>query len=136
VRYLLDVSALVAFGFQEHEFHPRMASWARKVASESEAELLSCSITELGFVRVLSQTPQYGGTVSDARALLLQLKANAAVKFVFVPDQHDISQLPLWVASPRQVTDGHLTRLAAAHNGVLATLDTKIPRAYLIPVTK
>jgi uncharacterized protein len=136
VRYLLDVSTLVAFGFQEHEFHPRVAEWARKVASVSEAEFLSCSITELGFVRVLSQTPQYGGTVADARALLLELKANEAIKFMFVPDPHDISQLPLWVASPKQVTDGHLTRLAAAHNGVLATLDTKIPRAFLIPATK
>ena len=136
MRYLLDVSALVAFGFYEHEFHPRMASWARNLARAPETEFLTCSITELGFVRVLSQTTQYGTTVADARGLLLQLKANELIKLVFIPDQHDVAQLPLWVKTPKQITDGHLERLANAHNGLLATLDTKIPRAFLIPAAK
>lgn len=136
MRYLLDVSALVAFGFFEHEFHQRVSGWARDVASAPETELLTCSITELGFVRVLSQATQYEATVSYARALLLQLKANEPVKFTFIPDQQDIAQLPLWVKTPKQITDGHLARLANAHNGVLATLDTKIPRAFLIPAGK
>ncbi len=136
MRYLLDVSALVAFGFFEHEFHQRVSAWARDVTSAPETELLTSSITELGFVRVLSQTTQYGTTVSHARALLLQLKANEPVKFTFIPDQQDISQLPLWVKTPKQITDGHLARLANAHNSVLATLDTKIPRAFLIPAAK
>jgi predicted nucleic acid-binding protein len=136
MRYLLDVNALVAFGFFEHEFHHRVATWASDVASAPETELLTSSITELGFVRVLSQTTQYGATFSNACALLLKLKANGPVKFVFIADQHDISQLPQWVKTPKQITDGHLFKLANAHNGVLATLDTKIPRAFLIPAGK
>jgi len=136
MRYLLDVSALVAFGFHEHEFHPRMASWIRDLAPAPETEFLTCSITELGFVRVLSQTTQYGATVADARGLLVELKANEQIKFVFTADQHDVTQLPLWVKSPKQITDGHLVRLANAHNGVLATLDTKITRSFLIPPGK
>ncbi|MGC1619709.1 MAG: hypothetical protein WA765_14560 [Candidatus Acidiferrum sp.] len=136
MRYLLDVSALVAFGFHEHEFHPRIASWVSDLSKARETEFLTCSITELGFVMVLSQTPQYGATVADARGILLQLKANEPVKLVFVHDHNDVSQLPLWVKTPKQVTDGHLVRLANAHNAVLATLDTKIPRAFLIPATK
>jgi predicted nucleic acid-binding protein len=133
MRYLLDVNALVAFGFFEHEFHQRVATWARELASAHETELLTCSITELSFVRVLSQATQYGATVSHARALLLQLKANEPVKITFIADQHGISQLPLWVKTPKQITDGHLAKLANAHNGVLATLDTKISRSFLIP---
>ncbi len=133
MRYLLDVNALVAFGFHEHEFHPRMASWVGDLATKSETEFLTCSITELGFVRVLSQTPKYGATVADARAILLQLKATEPIKFAFIADQHDVSQLPSWVNTPKQVTDGHLERLANAHNAVLATLDTKIPSALVIP---
>ena len=136
MRYLLDASALVAFGFHEHEFHPRMASWVRDLATRRETEFLTCSITELGFVRVLSQTTQYGAAVADARGLLLQLKANEQIKFIFIPDHHDAAQLPLWVKTPKQITDGHLARLASAHNGVLATLDTKIRRAFLIPAGK
>ncbi len=87
-------------------------------------------------MRVLSQTPQYGATVADARRLLLQLKTDDPVKIVFVSDQEDISQLPLWVKSPKQITDGHLSSLAKAHDAVLATLDTRIPRAFLVPATK
>ena len=136
MRYLLDVSALVAFGFHEHEFHPRIANWVSDLFKARETEFLTCSITELGFVRVLSQTPQYGATVAAARGILLQLKANEPVKLVFVHDQNDISQLPLWVKTPKQLTDGHLVRLANAHNAVLATLDTKIPRAFQIPAAK
>jgi predicted nucleic acid-binding protein len=136
MRYLLDVNALVALGFHEHEFHPRMASWVSDLAGESETEFLTCSITELGFVRVLSQTAQYGATVAGARAILLQLKANDPVKFRFIADSHDVSQLPMRAKLPKQVTDGHLARLASGHNGVLATLDTKIPRAFLIPAAK
>ena len=133
MRYLLDVSALVSFGFHEHEFHPRMARWVKDLSGTPETEFLTCSITELGFVRVLSQTTQYGATVADARGLLLKLKANEPMRFVFISDQHDVSQLPLWVRTPKQIADGHLVSLAAAHNGVLATLDAKIPRAFLIP---
>jgi predicted nucleic acid-binding protein len=136
MRYLLDVSALVAFGFYEHEFHARMASWAKDLESTPETEFLTCSITELGFVRVLSQTTQYGATVADARGLLLHLKANEPIKFAFISDQHDVAHLPPWVKTPKQITDGHLERLAKAHDGVLATLDTKIPRAFLIPAAK
>jgi predicted nucleic acid-binding protein len=44
--YLLDVNALVALGFINHEFHPRVARWLR---SNRAAQLASCSITELGF---------------------------------------------------------------------------------------
>jgi len=69
--YLLDVNALVALGFINHEFHDRVASW---VQSRNSPSLASCSITELGFVRVLAQAPAYGFTVAQARTLLLRLK--------------------------------------------------------------
>ena len=127
--YLLDVNALVALGFMNHEFHGRVALW---VARESP-QLATCPITELGFVRVLAQAPAYGFTVIQARTLLLRLKAPRLARFTFLPDEHDISHLPGWVKSPKQVTDGHLCELAQAHGSVLATLDESIPRSYLIP---
>ena len=58
--YLLDVNALVALCFINHEFHARVASW---VQSSNSPQLASCSITELGFLRVLAQAPAYGFTV-------------------------------------------------------------------------
>jgi hypothetical protein len=74
--------------------------------------------------------PPYGFTVAQAQGLLLKLKKSG--KFSFIPDNHDISRLPAWVKSPRQTTDGHLLELARANQAVLATLDARIPGAYLI----
>ena len=128
--YLLDVNALVALGFMNHELHHRAASW---VQSRNSPSLASCSITELGFVRVLAQAPAYGFTVAQARTLLLRLKQARASRLTFIPDEHDVSHLPGWVKTPKQITDGHLGKLASANGAVLATLDENIPASYLIP---
>jgi predicted nucleic acid-binding protein len=136
MKYLLDVNALVALGFLEHEFHPRVARWVRRLAAKGTPELASCSITELGFVRVLAQAPQYGVTVGQACHLLQRLKAAQTVRFTFIPDGQDVSHLPSWVRTARQTTDGHLAQLARANSAILATLDRSIPRAFLIPVER
>ena len=133
MRYLVDVNALVALGFLQHEFHERVALWVRSLANGTRYELLTCAITELGFVRVLSQAPHYGLTVAQSRALLARLKRQREVPFEFIADDHDISRLPPWVKSGRQTTDGHLAELAQAHNCALATLDKRIPSAFVIP---
>ena len=128
--YLLDVNALVALGFINHEFHDRLAAW---VQSQDSISLASCSITELGFIRVLAQAPAYGFTVAQARTLLLRLKEAPTSPLKFIPDEHDVSHLAAWVRGPKQITDGHLSKLATANAGVLATLDENIPGSYLIP---
>jgi uncharacterized protein len=130
MMYLLDVNALVALGFLQHEFHGRVALWVRR---KQPLHLATCSITELGFVRVLSQVPVYGFTIGQARTLLLRLKESAAPAFTLFPDSHGVSHLPAWVKTARQITDGHLAQLAKANGAVLATLDRKIPGAFLIP---
>ncbi|MFZ0732126.1 MAG: hypothetical protein WAM79_07365 [Candidatus Sulfotelmatobacter sp.] len=128
--YLLDVNALVALGFINHEFHDRLAAW---VQSQNSPNLASCSITELGFVRVFAQAPAYGFTVTQARTLLLRLKEARTSPLAFIADEHDVSHLPSWVRAPKQITDGHLSKLAIANSAVLATLDESIPGSYLIP---
>ena|SRR6516162_81010 len=130
MKYLLDVNALVALGFIHHEFHDRVAAWMR---AAQFPPLATCSITELGFVRVLAQAPLYGFTIGHARALLLRLKKASKLSLTFITDGHDISRLPAWVKTPKQTTDGHLVQLASSNGCVLATLDEKIRGAYLIP---
>ena len=125
---LLDVSALIGLGFAQHEFHERVATW---VAAQEDLSLATCSITELGFVRILPQMTASDLSVAEARALLHRLKKSQS--FRFFADDHDISHLPAWVKMPRQTSDGHLVRLARAHGATLATLDHRIPGAYLIP---
>lgn len=133
MKCLLDVSALVALGIAEHEFHERVANWIRDLGAAEPLKLATCSITEIGFVRIVAQTPQYAFNVAEARILLLQLKARHGEVFTFIADDHDATQLPRWVKGPKQVTDGHLVQLAKANEAVLATLDRGIPGAFLIP---
>ena len=128
MNYLLDVNALVALGFGNHEFHTRVSSWLR---AQQFPDLATCSITELGFVRVLAQAPAYGFSITQARTL--RLKDADVLRFTFIFDNQDVSHLPTWVRTPKQITDGHLVKLASGHGAVLATLDGGIPGAYLIP---
>ncbi|MGA3264341.1 MAG: PIN domain-containing protein [Terracidiphilus sp.] len=130
MKYLPDVNALVALGIFHHGFHDRVNAW---ITSQKGAQWLTCSITELGFVRVSARTPDYGFTVQQARTLLLRLKTNSRLAFTLLPDSNDISSLPAWVKNPKQITDGHLVQLASANGAVLATLDKGIPGAFLIP---
>lgn len=131
MTYLLDVNALVALGFMEHEFHSRVAKWVAR--AKEPPVLATCPITELGFVRVLAQAAVYGFTVAQARTLLMRLKTSKSPQFTFIPDHHSVSELPVWVKTPKHITDGHLARLASANGALLATLDEKIPGAFLIP---
>ena len=124
------MNALVARGFLNHESHARVASW---VQSSHSPQLGSCPITELGFLRLLAQAPAYGFTVAQARTFLLRLKEGRTSRLAFIPDEHDVSHLPGWVRAPKQITDGHLSKLASAKGAVLATLDENIPGSYLIP---
>jgi predicted nucleic acid-binding protein len=130
MKYLLDVNVLLALGIFHHTFHARVMAWS---LSLKDMELLTCSITELGFARVAAQAPAYGFTVEQAQTLLNSLKTKGTTLLKFLPDAVDIAQLPVWVKTPNQTTDGHLLQLASANGAVLATLDKGIPGAYLIP---
>lgn len=131
MKYLLDVNALVAFGHTEHQFYVRVAEWAAELAKNEIPKFATSSITELGFVRVMSQA--YGVSVIQAQTLLIGLKESDEYDFAFLADDHDASKLPSWVTAAKQTTDGHLVELARANNCVLATLDAKMPDSFLIP---
>ncbi|HUL17501.1 MAG TPA: PIN domain-containing protein [Terriglobales bacterium] len=136
MRYLLDVNTLLALVVWEHEFHARVASWVERLRASGIPELATCSITELGFVRVLGQAQQYRSSIAQACELLLKVKNSNAVRWSFIPDDRDISHLPRWVRTPKQTTDGHLAELAKANEAVLASLDRRIPGAFVIPQSR
>lgn len=136
MKYLLDVNTLLALVVLEHEFHARVASWVERLAAREAPQLATCPITELGFVRVLGQAKQYGSSVAQARDLLLKVKNSDAMRWIFIPDDRDISHLPRWVRTPKQTTDGHLAELATANGAVLATLDRRIPGGFVIPQSR
>lgn len=82
---------------------------------------------------MLAQVPQYQLSIDDARTLLSELRRVSGARLSFLADKNDVTYLPLWVKTPGQITDGHLSQLAASNGMTLATLDEKILNAFLIP---
>jgi hypothetical protein len=76
--------------------------------------------SELGFVRILCQAPQYHITIEQGRTLVGRLKSARKRRCIFIADAHGAEHLPHWVKTGRQTTDGHLCALAAANAATLA----------------
>ncbi len=128
MNYLLDVNALIALGITHHADHARVARWIRSLKGDT---LASCSITEIGFVRISCGGAGLIQDAAVARQLLQRLKTAAGISLL--ADANGAADLPAWVLRSAQVTDGHLVALAARHGAKLATLDTGIRGAFLIP---
>jgi predicted nucleic acid-binding protein len=130
VTYLLDVNALLALGHAAHVHHMKVAVWVSRLGPHDV--LATCSITELGFVRIGPQA-RLSPNVTAARALLEQIRGSARPPFVRFADDLGADSLPAWADTPGATTDGHLSALAAAHSARLATLDEGIPGSFPIP---
>jgi uncharacterized protein len=133
MKYLLDVNVLVALCVETHEFHSRVSRWIDNNIHSGDMEFLTCSITELGYLRVLAQTPVYSFTIEHGKQFLTQLKSSTLVRCEFLDDTHGAAELPRWVKGPKQISDGHLVQLAKAYGAKLASLDENIRGAMVIP---
>ena len=124
MRYLLDVSSLLALLWENHLSHARAQAWARG------EELAVCPITELGFLRISTQS--FGADMDDARqslsAWLQKRRPN------FIPcDERALAGRK--APTGGKTTDFYLAHLAEVHGMKLATLDENIAHhaAFVIP---
>jgi predicted nucleic acid-binding protein len=131
--YLLDVNVLLAFAYQQQTCHSRVRRWIRHVDSQQSGgwSFATCSIVELGFIRIAGGKSRLAENLTVARADLSRAKHELRV--CLLDDGLDGNQLPKWVMKSAQTTDGHLLELATYHKVQFATLDTGIPGALLIP---
>lgn len=125
MTYLLDISVLLAWLWDQHENHRRVLAW------ESGQSVATCPITELGFLRI-STSPGFGATMDQARQMLQDWLQKRQV--LFVPcDARALDG----AAAPTsgKTTDFYLANLAAAHSMRWATLDERSghPAAFVIP---
>jgi predicted nucleic acid-binding protein len=130
VRYLLDVDTLIALAHTGHALHGKAASWYASVTASARG-FHTCSITELGFLRVSVNTGLQPD-IETAKQALDALKASSCVRFELISDDLGAAQLPGFVKSPHAITDGHLLELAKKNAMQLVTLDKNIPRALFI----
>jgi predicted nucleic acid-binding protein len=134
MKYLLDVNVLVAWGWSDHVEHERTARWLALARKQKSTSLLTSAIPELGFVRVSVQRTGGSVTVREASETLGGMLRSLGATHRFLVDDRAANDFPDWCHHASRTTDAHLCRLAEAHGAKLATLDTGIPGAFLLPV--
>jgi predicted nucleic acid-binding protein len=134
VKYLLDVNVLVAWGWKEHTDHERVAKWVAFERGQPGTVLLTSPIPELGFVRVSVQRAAGAIQVKEACSTLEGMLASLGRTHSFISDDHRGTALPGWCKGAARTTDAYLLALANAHDATLASLDTGIPNAFVVPV--
>ena len=133
MKFLLDVNVLVAWGWSDHVGHERAVTWIAATRRQRSSRLLTSAIPELGFVRVSVQRTAGSVTVSQAGDTLAAMLRSLGACHGFLPDDRPAADLPEWCQRASQTTDAHLVALAAAHGARLASLDSGIPGAFLLP---
>ncbi len=124
--YLLDTNVLIALAWPNHVHHREAQAWFTR---KGAAGFRTCPMTQTGFVRISSNpafTPQ---AVTPGEALALLERVARLPGHDFWPDDislRDAIAGRLGLTGHRQVTDAYFLALAAAHGGVLATLDRSV----------
>jgi len=125
--YLLDINALVALLWTNHEQHQAAWDWFK---SHQRAGWATCPLTQAGFVRVSSNPRIFPDAPTPAKSVEI-LKANLNhPTHVFWKDEIPLAQavapLAVGFTGHQQTTDAYLFGLAIYKRGVLATFDTGI----------
>lgn len=127
MRALLDINVLLALLDADHVDHSTARSW---LTSEVKSGWASCTLTQNGFVRIMSQ-PRYPGAISPVRAADVLKRATLTEYHDFWPCGLSLLDDSVFdrtrIHGPRQVTDAYLLALAVANNGRFVTFDRGIP---------
>jgi predicted nucleic acid-binding protein len=120
VKYLLDVSALLAWEHANSPHHAAFHAWVKKTG---RTNFWTCAHTELGFLRVSMQV--FGYSLSQAADALALLKKHTG-GFV---DTAPSPRLPSWASTAAKTSDAYLTQVAHENGMRLATFDSGIKDA-------
>ncbi len=128
-RVLADVNVWLASVVQQHPHHESAIAWWRREVLPAGTEVLFCRVTQLGFLRLLSNETVMGPSRRTPRQAWRdydRLRAQSPVGFVPEPDgieetlrsqtSHEEASASLW-------TDAYLAALAQAAELTLATFD-------------
>ena len=133
MAFLLDVNVLIARIDPRHEHHEKVVRWERDNASE---HLVTCPLTQNGFVRIYGHPGYPGGPGSPAEALvelreLLNLRTHR-----FMAESLSLSDTRVFGTlagiTPKQLTDVYLLGLAVSEGIDFATTDSRVHHEAVI----
>lgn len=121
---LLDINVFIALAWPAHEHHASARHW---FLNRGRSKWATCPITQLGFVRILSN-PAFSPDALPVREALELLEKNInQPAHEFWSDSRAVPRAlkPLLrdAFGYRQITDAYLLSLAVVHKGRLATFD-------------
>lgn len=131
--FLLDVNALLALGWLDHQHHRAAKRWFTGLKSRRWA---TCPLTECGFIRIGSNPRMLAGGGDVQAALQVMMGLRRVAGHQFWPDDFSPGDDAVFphLQGHKQVTDAYLLAVAHRHKGVLATFDgaiaTLAQRAY------
>jgi len=121
---LLDLNILTALFWPAHEHHAAAHAWFR---DRAHARWATCPLTQLGFVRLVTNPAFSRDALSPAEAVELLAQNVAHAQHEFWSEGLQLSAAVQGIESRllgyRQLTDAYLLSLARQHKGVLATFD-------------
>ena len=129
---LLDVNLWVAIVWASHAHHRIAKNWF----DQEDDELVFCRVTQMGFLRIVTNPAVTGDEALSRRAawdLLEKLMADQRISFLHEPQGLDA----LWIAfskrddkSHKLWTDDYLAAFAQAANAELVTFDRALSLRY------
>jgi len=121
---LLDLNILTALLWPAHEHHDAAHRW---FAARGNARWATCPLTQLGFVRIVSNPAFSPDALSAGEAIALLGQNLTHADHDFWPDSLQVPEAMKPVESRlqgyRQLTDAYLLALARRHKGAVATFD-------------
>lgn len=121
---LLDLNILTALLWPAHEHHDAAHRW---FAAREKARWATSALTQLGFVRIVSNPSFSRDALSPAEAVALLAENVRHPGHEFWADSVQVpaavQPMEARLQGYRQLTDAYLLALAARHKGVLATFD-------------
>jgi toxin-antitoxin system PIN domain toxin len=130
--FLLDVNTLLALAWPNHVQHRTAHDWFEH---ESKRGWGTCSVTQIGFVRISSH-PAFEHHVSTQEAFQKLWEIVAVPGHAFWPEpakgcmNETMGPGLLGILTHGMVTDGFLAGIAAFNGGKLATFDRALVRAF------
>jgi toxin-antitoxin system PIN domain toxin len=130
--YLPDVNVWIALAADKHIHHNVARHWFTGIQAD---QVLFCRITQLGFLRLLTNRHVMGEEVlspGDAWRAYRALRADRRIGFLSEPAELPESWdkfTPKLVHSPNLWTDAYLCACCHAANYTLVTFDSRIPLA-------
>ena len=121
---LLDLNILTALLWPAHEHHEAAHRWFR---ARGSARWATCSLTQLGFVRIVSNPAFSRDALPPAESVALLAKNLTHTGHEFWTESLQvpaaIKGMEPGLQGYRQLTDAYLLALASRRKGVLATFD-------------